>query len=84
MSKKVNITLSADEDVVHKARQYAATENTTLNQLVRDYMARLTGYTVGEDAASAFERHAQANAGKSPEGYRFNRDEAHQRTGQSG
>ena len=81
MSTKVNITLSSDAETVRKARQYARTHNTTLNQLVRDYMGRLIGDDTPMDAASEFARVAWGYAGRSPEGYRFDRSEVHQRTG---
>lgn len=79
MARKVNITLSADEEVVRKARRYASSHNTTLNQLVRDFMGRLSGDDTPKDAASEFERIAREHASRSPEGYRFDRDELHQR-----
>ena len=34
----VNITLSAEEGLVARARAYAQTRNTTVNQLIRDYL----------------------------------------------
>ena len=81
MSTKVNITLSADAETVRKARQYASAHDTTLNQLVRDFMGRLTGDDTPLDAASEFARVARLNAGRSPDGYRFDRSEVHERTG---
>ena len=38
-----NITLAIDEDVLAKARRIAAERNTTVNALVRDYLAHLAG-----------------------------------------
>ena len=36
-----NITLSADEDALAKARSYAKKHDTTLNQMVRDYIQEI-------------------------------------------
>ncbi len=80
MGSKVNITLSAEADTVRKARQYASMHNTTLNQLVRDYMRRLTGDDAPTDAADEFARVARSQAGRSQAGYRFDRGEVHERT----
>lgn len=76
---KVNITLSADEDVVRRTREYATEHGTTLNQLVRDYMESLTGKMTNEEAADSFVRIATEHPGRSEPGYRFDRDEAHRR-----
>ena len=80
-ANKVNVTLSADADLVRRAREYAAAHSTTLNQLVREHMEQLTGSLSREDAASEFERLARTCAGRSAEGYHFDRDSAHDRRG---
>lgn len=36
-----NVTLAIEEDVLAAARKYAAARNTTVNGLVRDYLAKL-------------------------------------------
>jgi hypothetical protein len=36
-----NITLAVEEDVLAAVRKYAATNNTTVNGLVRDYLTRV-------------------------------------------
>jgi len=38
-----NLTLSIDEQVLLEARKYALERRTTVNQLVRDYLADLSG-----------------------------------------
>lgn len=38
-----NITLSADEKLIESARKRAAVENTTLNNLFREWLARYAG-----------------------------------------
>ncbi|MFH1568163.1 MAG: hypothetical protein ABIL09_09210 [Gemmatimonadota bacterium] len=77
--RKLNITLSADAELVRRTREYAAAHHTTLNQLVRDHMEQLTGTPSREDAASEFERLARTCAGRSPEDYRLDRDALHDR-----
>lgn len=77
----VNVTLTADEDLLGKARAYAQARNTTLNQLVRDYLQRLTGQLDPEQAAEEFAELARSQPGRSDEGFAFDRHEAHDRPG---
>jgi len=76
---RINITLSADADLVARARTYATANHTTLNQLIRDHMVQLTGGLSHEEAASEFARVARARPGRSPDAFRFSRDAAHDR-----
>ena len=75
----VNITLSAEDDLVAKARAYAQTRNTTVNQLIRDYLGRLTGQMDPQQAAQEFAELARSRGGCSDEGFVFDRREAHVR-----
>jgi hypothetical protein len=75
----VNITLSAEEDLVSKARAYAQTRNTTVNQLIRDYLGRLTGQLDPQQAAEEFAEIARNRGGCSDEGFVFDRRDAHTR-----
>ncbi len=75
----VNITLSADEDLVAKAREYAQTRNTTVNQLIRDYLRRLTGQIDPQQAAEEFAELAHKRCGRSDEGFIFDCRDAHVR-----
>ena len=77
----VNLTLTADEQLVAKARVYAQARNTTLNQLIRDYLTRLTGPLDPQQAAAEFAELARSHAGRSDEGYVFDRRAAHARKG---
>ena len=45
-----NITLSADEDLIRRARQRAEASRTSLNEAFREWLGR---YTAGDSAASA-------------------------------
>ena len=38
-----NLTLTIDEDVLREARKVALDRNTSVNQLVRDYLVELSG-----------------------------------------
>jgi hypothetical protein len=74
-----NITLSVDDDLIAKARAYAQTRNTTLDQLIRDYLVRLTGQIDPQQAAEEFAELAKTCGGRSEEGFRFDRRDAHLR-----
>ncbi len=41
----MNITLSAEPEIVKEARAYAAKHGTSLNQIIRDHLASLTRQT---------------------------------------
>jgi hypothetical protein len=73
----MNITLSAEEELIKKARKYARDRNTTINQIIRDYLARLVGEASNDDVAHEFEAVATSMAGRSPEGWKFNRNAIH-------
>lgn len=51
----MNLTLSADENLVRKAREYAAEHGTSLNRLIRSFLERLVGELPREEAAREFE-----------------------------
>lgn len=48
-----NLTLTIDEDILRAARKTALDRNTSVNQLVRDYLAKLAGEADGRKAAWA-------------------------------
>ncbi len=77
----MNITLSADEALINKGREYARSHNTSLNQLVRDYLLRLTGGTGAEKVADEFVRLASSMAGQSDADFTFSRDAVYDRHG---
>ncbi len=74
----VNVTLSIDEATLDKARRRAEAMGTSVNQLIRDYLKRFAGESASEDDAAEFERLSRAAIGNSG-GWRFNREELHQR-----
>jgi hypothetical protein len=74
-----NITLTADEKLLAQARAYAQERKTTLNQLFRDYLTRLTGEIDPERAAEEFAALARTRPGRSDEGFAFDRKAIHTR-----
>lgn len=79
--ERMNITLSADAELVRRSRAYASAHHTTLSQLVRDHLLRLTGGLTPEDAATEFARVARQHAGRSTATGRLDRDAIHRRQG---
>lgn len=75
----MNITLSADKELIEKARAYAAQQGTSLNQIIRKHLEDIAAVRSTEACAQEFERLARAKAGASPDGYVFDRGEAHVR-----
>jgi hypothetical protein len=75
----MNITLNAEDELVAKARAYAQANNTTLNHLIRDYLSRVTGRLDPESAAAEFAQLARNHAGRSDEGFVFDRAALHAR-----
>lgn len=75
----MNITLSADSELINKGREYAKAHNTSLNQLVRDYLLRLTGGMEVDIAADEFVRIATTMPGKSDSKFKFSRDAIYDR-----
>lgn len=47
----MNLTVSIDDSVVEKARLVARNQGTSLQNLIRDYLASLTGVSGGAAAA---------------------------------
>ncbi|MBT3275714.1 MAG: hypothetical protein HN368_21360 [Spirochaetales bacterium] len=73
----MNITLSADEKLIREARAYAKANNTSLNQLVRDYLSLLVNKMSTYDAADAFAAVALESSGRSADGWKFDRNTIH-------
>ena len=74
----MNMTLSVDDEVVQKARRRADAMGTSVNQLVREYLEQIAGAGDLDAAAAEFEKLSLATQGDS-RGWRFNRDELHER-----
>ena len=75
----MNITLSADEELVKKAREVATRQGSSLNRMIREYMEKLASVTDVDSIAEEFAMLARQRGGESPQGFVFNREEAHER-----
>jgi len=74
----MNITLSVDDEVIHRARRRADVLGTSVNQLVREYLEQLAGKTDPNEDAVEFEKLSRQAQGNSS-GWKFNREELHER-----
>jgi hypothetical protein len=74
----VNVTLSIDDEVIHRARRRAEALGTSVNQLVREYLELLAGKSDPNEDAAEFERLSRLAQGDSRE-WKFNREELHER-----
>jgi hypothetical protein len=72
----VNITLSVDEKIVEAARRVAQEQGTSLNELLRRYMASLAGQRPAEDRARALVALFEEQPGDS-KGAGFTRSDAY-------
>ena len=72
----MNITLSIDEQVVIKAREKASALGKSLNQMIRDYLQSIAG---GDDPEGSIEELKRLSGTGNSRGWRFNRDEIHER-----
>jgi hypothetical protein len=72
----MNITLSIDEQLAERAREKAGAMGKSLNQAVRDYLYHLAG---GDDAERRIEELHRLSGRGNLRGWRFNRDEIHER-----
>lgn len=73
----MNITLSVEPRTVENVRIWAAEHGTSLNAVVRDYLAQLASGTDPGEAAQIFADNARNMAGKSVPGTRFSRDDVY-------
>ena len=75
---RMNLTLSLDDKVVAEARKSAAALGLSLNQAVRDYLTSLAGRSSADDEIAEVRRLSELACGDRA-GWRFDRDELHQR-----
>ena len=73
-----NLTLSLDEKTIGRARDAAQAMGTSLNQLIRDHIERLSGADQRVADHDAFEARAVAGKGRL-NGWKFDREEANSR-----
>jgi hypothetical protein len=74
----MNLTLSVDDEIVEAARRHAEALGTSVNQLVREFLERLAGKSDLETAAAEF-REISRNPQGNSRGWKFNREEIHER-----
>ena len=72
----MNVTLSIDDQLVARARKKAEALGKSLNQLVRDYLQMVAG---GDDPERSIEEFNRLSGQGHSHGWRFNRDEIHNR-----
>ena len=72
----MNLTLSIDERVVAQARKKASALGKSLNQMIRDYLQSIAG---GDEAERSIEEFKSLSGRGDSRGWRFNRDEIHER-----
>lgn len=75
----MNITLSADQETIRRSRQYAKEHGTSLNSIIRDYLKKISGESDRKANAQEFAQLAKTMAGCSEPGYKFDRNEIHDR-----
>jgi hypothetical protein len=75
----MNITLSVDDDVVRRARETARNMGTSLNQVIRDYLEELAGKAPAEEDIREV-RELSRRAGGRSRGWKFDREEIHERS----
>ena len=73
----MNVTLSVDEHLVARARKKAEALGKSLNQLIRDYLERLAG---SDDPERSIEEFKRLSGRGHSRGWRFDRDEIHERS----
>ncbi len=74
----MKLILSLDEETVARARRSAEALGKSLDQLVREYLEQLGGKIDTVTDAAEFRRLSLEAKGRS-RGWKFNRDEIHQR-----
>jgi len=72
----MNITFSADQQVVERAAKRASVMGKSLNQAMRDYLHLLAG---DEDIERSIDEFKRLSGQGDSRGWKFNRDEIHER-----
>lgn len=75
----MNITLSVEDEVVRRARHFAQSMGTSLNQVIRDYLEELAGRSSASDELCEI-RELSARSGGHSRGWKFDRSEIHERS----
>ena len=76
-----NLTITIDERLLKQARMRALEDGTSVNAVLRDYLARYAGVGDTAEALAGFGRLARrVGASSGPRGRTWTRDELHDRT----
>ena len=75
----MNLTLSVDGRLIQEARKAAQSMGKSLNQLIREYLEELTSLDDAERDVEELRRLSDEAGGRS-QGWKFDRDEIHERT----
>ena len=73
----MKLTLSVDEQLVERIRKRAESLSKTLNQLIRNYLLKSAG---NDDPERSIQEFRQLSAKGHARGWRFKRDELHERS----
>ena len=73
----MNVTLSIDDHLVARARKKAEALGKSLNQPIRDHLQSIAG---GDDPDASIEEFTRLSGRGNARGWRFNRDEIHERS----
>jgi len=75
-----NIMLAVEEDVLERARLVAAEQKTTVNAMVREFLADVAGQDERLEKAREGLRELMRNSkGRMRADFKFNREETHER-----
>ncbi|MBI2919749.1 MAG: hypothetical protein HYY18_01540 [Planctomycetes bacterium] len=74
-----NLTLVIDEDILDRARLEAARRRTTVNSMIRDYLASIAGVDESREEAVRWLIRTMKNSRGNSGGVRWTRDELHER-----
>ena len=72
----MNLTLSADAELIRAAREAARKQGRSLNDMIREYLKSLSGAGSGADAAAELEALWKSESGSS-RGEPWSRDDAY-------
>jgi hypothetical protein len=72
----MNVTLSIEDQLVARARKKAEALGKSLNQMIRDYLQTVVG---GDDPERSIAEFNRLSGQGHSRGWRFNRDEIHER-----
>lgn len=80
MGKRVNLTLAADAELIRRARAVARSMGKSLNQLIREYLERISRKEEDSRSLSEEFRRLSLESGGHSGGRTIDRDELHERS----